>query len=117
MKDVEDIRLSGAELAAARQTLGLTLVELAERLDVHKDTIHKWEAGVKTVAPHITALIAGLLAEHDNLVAEILATDAVVHVPRDGWWLSAAASARRRNPALRLEWAPRQRQPENANDG
>ena len=39
--------MSKLELLEARQKLGLTVQQMADRLGVHRDTYSKWERGVQ----------------------------------------------------------------------
>lgn len=49
------------ELKQARQSLGLTIVQLAERLDVHWTSVSRWENGRQRI-PQIVALAVAQLA-------------------------------------------------------
>ena len=39
--------MSKLEILEARQSLGLTVQQMADRLGVHRDTYSKWERGVQ----------------------------------------------------------------------
>lgn len=51
------IRMTAAEFAAARQTIGMTQMALAERLGVHWRTVQKWEAGERRVPGPVVVLM------------------------------------------------------------
>ena len=55
------IKVSGKQVTAARDLLGITQAELAEAAELSKDTIFKFEAGKQT--PHTRSL--------DKIVSEL----------------------------------------------
>src|SRR5262245_61376301 len=60
-------------LAAARKAAGFSQERLAERLDVERSTVQRWEAGDSTPQPwHRPGLAAALGVSHDGL-ADLLA--------------------------------------------
>jgi len=50
------------ELRRARAGLGLTQAQLAERLGVTKNTVARWEVGIRGI-PEPTARLIGLIAK------------------------------------------------------
>ena len=54
--------MTGEEVRAARQKLGLTQVEFAERVGVARNTVVRWEAGMLTVGS-TAAILIRLLAQ------------------------------------------------------
>lgn len=42
-------KLSKLEILEARQSLGLTVQQMADKLGVHRDTYSKWERGVQKI--------------------------------------------------------------------
>jgi transcriptional regulator with XRE-family HTH domain len=72
-EDGEDMSPKRLGLAAARKAVGLSQECLAERLDVERSTVQRWEAGHSTPQPwHRPKLAAALGVSHDEL-AELLA--------------------------------------------
>ena len=39
--------MSGNEILEARQKMGLTIKQMADKLGIHRDTYSKWERGVQ----------------------------------------------------------------------
>jgi DNA-binding XRE family transcriptional regulator len=60
--------MSPVELRAARQSLGLSIVELAQVLDVSERTIRVWEKGHykhrPAVVPHVAGLVLRLAVKY-----------------------------------------------------
>ena len=82
-------RMTGAEVTAAREALGLTTAEFAALAGVHPQTPHRWEAGREPAPVRIGGLLADLAREHDDLVDllvertdDVRADYAAVVVPR-----------------------------------
>ena len=120
----DPLRMTGAEVTAAREALGLTTAELAAIAGVHPQTPHRWEAGREPAPVRIGGLLADLTREHDDLVDllvertdDIRADCAAVIVPRTQeeyealhpdasrplrWLRLAAGRAARRAPQLRI---------------
>ena len=46
--------MSGRELKAARERLGLTQAELAKAVGVQRVTVARWEAGLRKIPPMLT---------------------------------------------------------------
>lgn len=98
-------RITGAEFAAHRSRLGLTMAELGERLSVRADTIKRWESGREPVPYRVPAELAELHRQHAALAQRMAAADAVVPLPRgDRWALAAAGRAQETQPEIMLEW-------------
>lgn len=99
--------MNGAEFALLRYELGLSLSQVAKFLDVNPRTVRAWNADRDPIPD-------GVVLELDDLVhAHLLdVEDAValghLDVPYGSgdvvWWLSVAAAARRRDPALVVRW-------------
>lgn len=120
----DSLRLTGAEVTAAREVLGLTIAEFAALAGVHPQTPHRWEAGRDPVPVRIGGLLAGLARERAGLVdllveaADCTRVDCVaVVVPRTKeeyaalypgvdrplrWLRLAAVRAAFRSPRLRI---------------
>lgn len=124
VSSTDPLRLTGAEVTAAREALGLTTAELAALAGVHPQTPHRWEASREPAPVRIGGLLADLAREHDDLVDLLVertddtrATCAAVIVPRTQeeyealypgahrplrWLRLAAGRAARRAPQLRI---------------
>lgn len=118
------LRMTGAEVTAAREALGLTTTELAAIAGVHPQTPHRWEAGREPAPVRIGELLADLAREHADLVDLLVKRASATHtscaavvVPRTQdeyeaihpgadrplrWLRLAAARAARRAPQLRI---------------
>ena len=105
-------RMTGAEFAARRHLLGLTLDELAAVLGVNPRTTRSWETERDQIPARLPAELDALTAEHTKLAQEMIAAGSVQIVrakhdnqdrPR-GWYVAAAALATATNPDLRVEW-------------
>ena len=105
-------RMTGAEFAARRHLLGLTLDELASILGVNPRTVRAWEAERDPIPPRVPDELDALIIEHTTLTQEVAAAGSVqiVRAKRDdqdrprGWYVAAAARATAANPGLRVEW-------------
>lgn len=75
----DPLRMTGAEVTAAREALGLTTAELAALAGVHPQTPHRWEAGREPAPVRIGGLLADLAHEHADLVERLV--DAVDDTP------------------------------------
>ena len=94
-------RMTGAEFAAHRHLIGLTLDELADTLGVNPRTTRAWETGRDLIPARIPAELGALVAEHGRLAKQM--TDGrPVGITRDkaapsarprGWYVAAAARA------------------------
>ena len=107
-------RLSGADFAARRHLIGLTLEEVADVLGVNPRTARAWEAGRDLIPERICGELAALIDEHTVLVEQMLDSKEVVGIVRDkdvatprprGWHVAAAARALPIEPDLMLDWA------------
>ena len=105
-------RMTGAEFAARRHLLGLTLDELASALGVNPRTTRSWETERDQIPARLPAELDALTAEHTKLAQEMIAAGSVQIVrakhddqdrPR-GWHVAAAARATATKPDLRVEW-------------
>ncbi len=105
-------RMTGAEFAARRHLLGLTLDELASILGVNPRTVRAWEAERDPIPPRVPDELDALIVEHTALTQEVAAAGSmqIVRAKRDsqdrprGWYVAAAARATAANPGLRVEW-------------
>lgn len=105
-------RMTGAEFAARRHLLGLTLDELASALGVNPRTTRSWETERDQIPARLPAELDALTDEHTKLAQEMIAAGSVQIVrakhdnqdrPR-GWHVAAAARATAAKPDLRVEW-------------
>ncbi len=105
-------RMTGAEFAARRHMLGLTLDELAAVLGVNPRTTRSWETERDQIPARLSGELDALIAEHAKLAQGMTDAGAVqiVRAKRDsqdrprGWYVAAAARATAANPGLRVEW-------------
>lgn len=107
-------RMTGAEFAARRHLLGLTLDELAAMIGVNPRTVRAWETGRDLIPERIGDELAALIDEHTALVERMVASDEVVGIVRDkevadmprprGWYVAAAARALLVEPDLMVDW-------------
>lgn len=58
-----EIEMSAQEIRRLRQALGMTQVQLAALLDVHKATIKRWETGKTRVPGHVVTYLKSLKGE------------------------------------------------------
>ena len=107
-------RLSGAEFAARRHLLGLTLDELAAMIGVNPRTVRAWETGRDLIPERIGDELAALIDEHTALVERMVDSEEVVGIVRGkaadmprprGWYVAAAARALLVEPDLMVDWA------------
>lgn len=52
--------MTGPEMVAARQRMGLTQDALANRLGVHVDTVSRWERGTRKISNVVAKLVASM---------------------------------------------------------
>ena len=107
--------LTGAELAARRHLIGVTLDELATILHVNPRTVRAWESGRDNIPARITDEMGALIDEHTDLVNELLNSfwrivrigrDKTADTPRPrGWYIAAAARAIAEQPDLMVDWS------------
>ena len=98
-------RMTGAEFAAHRCRLGLTLAEMGEQLNVRPDTVQKWESEREPVPYRVPDELAELRRQQAALARRMADTDAVVTLRRgDGWSLAAACLAQEIKPDIMLAW-------------
>ena len=106
--------LTGAELAARRHLIGVTLDELATILHVNPRTVRAWESGRDSIPARITDELAGLIDEHTELVQQMLNSERIIRIARDktantlrprGWYIAAAARAIAEQPDLMVDWS------------
>ena len=105
-------RMTGAEFAARRHLVGLTLDELANALGVNPRTTRSWETERDPIPTRLSGELDALIAEHTKLAQEM--TDAgsvqIVRSKHDGqdrprgWYVAAAARATAASSGLRVEW-------------
>ena len=107
-------RLSGADFAARRHLIGLTLDELAAMIGVNPRTTRAWETGRDLIPERIGGELAALIDEHTVLVDRMVDSEEVVGILRDkgadmprprGWYVAAAARALLVEPDLMVNWA------------
>lgn len=108
-----DGRVTGAEFAARRHLIGLTLDELAERLSVNPRTVRSWESERDLIPERITGALDDLLDAHAELAQQMATDGRPVGIIRDkttpttfprGWYVAAAARALVMEPDLEVEW-------------
>ena len=107
-------RLTGAELAARRHLIGVTLDELATILHVNPRTVRAWESGRDNIPARITDEMGALIDEHTDVVNELLNSWRTIYIFRDktagtprprGWYIAAAARAIAEQPDLMVDWS------------
>lgn len=115
-EDDRDAEISGAELRAAREALGLSALDVAHFLGVAHRTAQRWESHTPPMWVDATL---GLLDEETERWVDVLARHrAEITIYHDGWrlhddqwvlpeswWHVVVGRARRRNPSLAVEWA------------
>lgn len=118
--------MTGAELNAAREFLGLTIERLADFLAVDPATVRKWEQGKYAVPAGVRAEVQGLEELTDQAVEDLIATlegvpapvvlvwrgaeaeeDLGLNLPRFAaygarWWRHVAYRAARKVPGTRI---------------
>lgn len=106
--------LTGAELAARRHLIGVTIDELATILHVNPRTVRAWESGRDNIPARITDELAALIDEHTDVVNELLNSERIIRIDRDktadtprprGWYIAAAARAIAEQPDLMVDWS------------
>ena len=106
--------LTGAELAARRHLIGVTLDELATILHVNPRTVRAWESGRDSIPARITDEMGALIDDHTELVQQMLNSGLVIRIDRDktaatprprGWYIAAAARAIAEQPDLMVDWS------------
>lgn len=106
-------RMTGAEFAAYRHLIGLTLDELAAALGVNPRTVRSWETERDLIPERIPAELAALAAEHGRLAEQMAGDGRPIGITRDkgaaserprGWYVAAAARALVIKPDLEVEW-------------
>ena len=106
-------RMTGAEFAAYRHLIGLTLDELAAALGVNPRTVRSWETERDLIPERIPAELAALAAEHGRLADQMAGDGRPIGITRDkaapsarprGWYVAAAARALVIEPDLEVEW-------------
>ena len=110
-----DRKLTGAEFAARRHLIGLTLDELAAALGVNPRTTRAWESGRDRVPARIGGELSALIAEHTALVDRLLDAGAPVVIPWNraarvagrprGWFVAAVARAVAVEPDVEADWS------------
>lgn len=104
--------MTGAEIAATRHLLGLSQAELAQALDVNRNTVKDWERGAFNARPGVVADLLDLRAHHDIATADAIAAarDGVpLELPQGprprGWYLAQAARVLDVVPDADVDWA------------
>ena len=77
-------RMTGAEFAARRHLLGLTLDELASILGVNPRTVRAWEAERDPIPPRVPDELDALIVEHTALTQEVAAAGSMQIVRAKG---------------------------------
>lgn len=99
--------MTGAEFALLRYELGLSLGQVAERLDVNPRTVRAWNADRDPIPDGVVLELDDLVHAH-LLDVEDAVTLGHLDVPYGSgdvaWWLSVAAAARRLDPELAVRW-------------
>lgn len=107
-------RLSGADFAARRHLIGLTLEEVAGVLGVNPRTARAWETGRDLIPERVGEELGALIDEHTALAERMVDSEGVVGIVRDkgaadmphprGWYVAAAARALLAEPDLMVDW-------------
>lgn len=104
--------MSGLEFHCFRHLFGLSVDELAERLDVSTRTLRSFESGRDPINTGVEQDMHCLNRQHAELAQLILDSDEVVTIPRSdddwpyprGWYVAAIARAMNAEPNLMAEW-------------
>ena len=106
--------LTGAELAARRHLIGVTLDELATILHVNPRTLRAWESGRDNIPARITDEMGALIDDHTELVQQMLNSERIIRIDRDktvntprprGWYVAAAARAIADQQDMMVDWS------------
>jgi transcriptional regulator with XRE-family HTH domain len=106
-------RITGAEFAAYRHLIGLTVDELASALRVNPRTARSWESGRDPIPARVAEELEALAVEHRALARRMADDGRPVAIRRDktaptdkprGWYVAAAARALVIEPDLEVEW-------------
>ncbi|WP_345750136.1 helix-turn-helix transcriptional regulator [Microbacterium rhizophilus] len=104
--------MTGAEIAATRQLLGLSQAELADMLGVSRDAVKSWESDKRNARPGVVADLSDLLAQHTREVERLTrgAADGIpIELPSGpkprGWYVALGARVLDRVPDAMLTWA------------
>lgn len=107
-------RMTGAEFAAHRHLLGLTVQELAGMLGVQARTARAWESGRDPIPWRVPDELHELGKGHAALAHRMATDGRPIVITRDktadtarprGWYVAAAARALVEQPELMVEWA------------
>ncbi|ABR10499.1 HTH DNA binding protein [Microbacterium phage Min1] len=109
---MDELRMTGAEIAATRHLLGLSQAELAADLGVNRHAVKDWESGRFTARPGVISDLVALRERHDKEAARLIvgAQDGVpIELPRGprpaGWYLALGARVIDAVPDAMLSWA------------
>jgi DNA-binding XRE family transcriptional regulator len=107
-------RITGAEFAAYRHLIGLTIDELAAALRVNPRTARAWESGRDPISTWVPEELDALVLEHRALALRLADDGRPIAIRRDktaaadkprGWYIAAAARAMEVKPDLQVEWS------------
>jgi len=95
---------TGAGFMALRESLGMTKIEMAAWLGVHRQAVHRWETGEHVIGPAIIARVTDLVEsveQAENLLYEE-AQHGVILVPRGNESFGGLPASAVRAIAVRL---------------
>jgi transcriptional regulator with XRE-family HTH domain len=79
----------GRRIRVARQDVGLTIVEAAERLEITRSALSRLETGITTVTVH---LLRSMMDVYDQRMDDVL--DMIRQARKPGWWKQYGISDR-----------------------
>lgn len=97
--------MSPAEFAAFRRLTGLTVDAMAQHLGVNPRSVRSYESGRDAISERIATAVRKLADDNGQLGREMADSDVIVEIPRDGWYIQAAARALLIEPDTMIEWA------------
>lgn len=108
----DELKLTGAEIAATRHLIGLTQQELADELGVSRHAVKDWESGRFSARAGVVSDLLHLRGAHDVEARRLIkgALDGIpIHLPRgpkpQGWYLALGARVLAVEVDAMLEWA------------
>jgi transcriptional regulator with XRE-family HTH domain len=95
-------KTNGQLFAEGRLALGVTNVELAERLRCSRRTVQRYCAGASAIVPQVLLDLANLLVDEDRAVADEIWSHASAQIEHLGWPAPAPLRSAIEEEAARL---------------